>query len=146
MEIRECILSDANDIYLLNKEEMGYDFSLEQTKEKLNKLLMSTQDRIFVAVINQHIVGYVHACDYDVIYMDHLKNIMGIAVSQQYQHRGIGKQLLEEVEKWAIKTGASGVRLVSSESRKGAHVFYQHCGYETTKKQLRFMKKFKKTG
>lgn len=140
--IRECSINDAKDIYLLNKEEMGYDFSLEQTKDKLEKLLKSPMDKIYVAIEDGNVVGYVHANDYDVIYMDHLKNIMGIAVKQSYQHRGIGKQLLIEIEKWAKETGARGVRLVSGETRTNAHAFYQHCGYIMSKKQLRFMKLF----
>lgn len=142
MVIRECSIEDVEDIYLLNKEEMGYDFSLEQTKEKLQILLKSPKDKIFVAVSDNHVVGYVHANDYDVIYMEPMKNIMGIAVSWQYQQNGIGKQLLIEVEKWAKETGAKGIRLVSGETRKGAHEFYQHCGYTMTKKQLRFIKLF----
>lgn len=142
MVIRECVIDDAKDIYLLNKEEMGYDYSLNKTKEKLSQLLLSHQDKIYVAVEDENVVGYVHANDYDVIYMDHLKNIMGIAVHRDYQHMGIGSQLLSEVEKWAKETGASGVRLVSGESRKEAHQFYQHCGYTLSKKQMHFMKLF----
>lgn len=142
MYIRECMINDAKDIFILNQEEMGYEFSLEKTTEKLSKLLKSPYDKIYVAIENEHVIGYVHANDYDVIYMDHLKNIMGIAVSSRYQHRGIGKRLLNEVEKWAKETGACGVRLVSGESRTGAHEFYKHCGYAMTKKQMRFIKLF----
>lgn len=68
---------------------------------------------------------------------------MGIAVSKQYKRQGVGKALLEAVEEWAKKTGASGVRLVSGETRSGAHAFYRYCGYEGEKRQINFKKTVK---
>jgi len=138
--IRECHIQDAQNIYTLNKNEMGYDYALEETRNKLENLLKSSHDKIFVATIDSQVVGYVHAHDYDVIYMDHLKNIMGIAVDHNYQKRGIGKKLLNAVEQWAKEDHAKGVRLVSGETRVGAHEFYKHCGYISKKKQMHFIK------
>lgn len=89
--IRECQMSDATDIYILNKNEMAYDYPLDKTIYKLQTLLQSYSDKIFVALIENKIVGYVHGCDYDVIYMGHLKNIMGIAVNHSYRNMGIGR-------------------------------------------------------
>ena len=142
-EIREATIADADEIYILNRDEMGYEFPVEQTKEKLIKLLSNSSDKIFVAVAENKVVGYVHANDYDVIYAPHMKNIMGIAVSKDYKRNGIGVALLQSVENWAKQTGASGVRLVSGESRTGAHEFYRHCGYAGEKKQINFKKIFK---
>lgn len=141
--IRECIKDDAQSIYLLNKYEMGYDYPVDKQIKKIIDVIDSEKDKIYVAVKDDKIVGYIHVNDYDVIYMDHLKNIMGIAVDSHYRKLGIGKKLLQQAEKWAKDTGASGVRLVSGESRTGAHEFYRHCGYESHKKQLNFIKMFK---
>lgn len=105
-------MSDSDGIHRLNTDEMGYEFSLNETKEKLLKLINSESDKIFVAIIGDEVVGYVHANDYDLIYAPHMKNIMGIAVAEKYKRNGIGKSLLSEVEKWAKETGANGVRLV----------------------------------
>ena len=142
-EIREATISDVEGIYILNRDEMGYEFQIEQTKEKLIKLLSSGSDKIFVAVAENKVVGYVHANDYDVIYAPHMKDIMGIAVAKDYKHNGIGTALLHAVENWAKQTSASGVRLVSGESRIGAHEFYRHCGYAGEKRQINFKKIFK---
>lgn len=112
--IRECLISDAETIYYLNKNELGYDYPLDKTKGKLELLLNDFRNKIFVAVVDNKVVGYIHAVDYDVIYAPHMKNIMGIAVMSEYRQRGIGKALLVEVEKWAVKDEAAGVRLVSA--------------------------------
>lgn len=87
-------------------------------------------------------MGYVHLADYDLLYADHMKNIMGIAVDPSCRRLGIGKKLLEAGESWAKETGADGVRLVSGETRTGAHALYRSLGYEGNKMQLNLKKLF----
>ncbi|MGL4737638.1 MAG: GNAT family N-acetyltransferase [Cellulosilyticaceae bacterium] len=141
-QIRAFEMRDVEAIWKLNTMEMGYEFSIEASENKLRILANSSKEKIYVAVVDDKVVGYVHANDYDVIYAPHMKNIMGIAVSEDYKRQGIGKALLFAVEEWAKETGASGVRLVSGETRIGAHRFYQSCGYEGGKRQANFKKIF----
>lgn len=141
-QIRKCRIEDANYIYQLDCSEMGYEYSVDKTKSKLDRLLKSDKDKIFVATVQNVVVGYIHANDYDVLYAPHMKNIMGIAVSNEYKKHGIGKALLTEVERWAKETGASGIRLVSGSTRTGAHEFYRRCGYDGGKQQINFKKIF----
>jgi len=140
--IRECRMEDASAIQKFNSEEMGYDYPLEDTKLSIEKLLGRKSDKIFVAVQDGTVVGYAHANDYDLLYMPHMKNIMGIAVASAFRRRGIGKLLLTAVEEWAKATGAVGVRLVSGAARIGAHEFYSSCGYDGGKQQINFKKIF----
>ena len=142
-QIRECLEEDGQFIYELNQKEMGYEYPLDKTQKKLSTLLKSSHNKIFVAVIDNQVVGYVHANDYDTMYAPHMKNIMGIAVKSEYKRLGIGKALLMQVEKWAKQTNALGVRLVSGGTRKQAHEFYRHCGYCHEKQQINFKKMFK---
>lgn len=81
LQIRECMMKDYGAIYELNRKEMGYDYPLDLTESKLKQLLGSGRDKIFVAVMENQVVGYIHANDYDLIYAPPMKNIMGIAVS-----------------------------------------------------------------
>lgn len=140
--IRECKVQDYKDIVLLNKNEMGYDYPVEDTKKQLEKLLNDSNHKIYVAIISEKVVGYIHANNYDLLYSSHLKNIMGIAVLSAFRKNGIGKMLLNEVEKWAKDTGAYGIRLVSGATRIGAHAFYKACGYSEKKEQKNFKKTF----
>lgn len=140
--IRECTTQDYPDIVLLNKNEMGYDYSAEDTKKKLEQLLNDSNNKIYVALVADKVVGYIHANNYDLLYAPHLKNIMGIAVLSAYKKNGIGKMLLSKVEKWAQDTGAYGIRLVSGATRIGAHSFYINCGYIANKDQKNFKKMF----
>lgn len=140
--IREYQISDGTAICDLNKTEMGYENSLIETEKNLCKLSNNKNHKIYVAVINEKIVGYIHANDYDLIYAPHMKNIMGIAVSSAHKRKGIGKMLILAIECWAKDTGACGVRLVSGLSRTQAHNFYSKCGYDGGKQQLNFKKIF----
>jgi GNAT superfamily N-acetyltransferase len=133
-------MQDYKDIVLLNKNEMGYYYPTEDTKKKLEQLLNDNNHKIYVAVVDDRVVGYIHANNYDLLYAPHLKNIMGIAVLSELKRNGIGKLLLNKVERWARDTGAYGVRLVSGSTRIGAHSFYIECGYISNKDQKNFKK------
>ena len=61
IRIRQCEIGDVKAVYELNAEEMGYDYPLDKTGEKLRRLLKSDKDKIFVAVIDNVIVGEVTA-------------------------------------------------------------------------------------
>lgn len=133
-------MDDYESIHNLNCDEMGYRVPIDMTKQKLDQIIKSERDKVFVATVSGAVVGYVHANDYDVIYAPHMKNIMGIAVSSEYKRQGIGKELLFAVEQWAKDSGALAVRLVSGSRRTGAHDFYRHCGYKLEKEQINFKK------
>ena len=132
--IREARAEDAQALARLNREEMGYGYPVDM-------LLESGKDKILVAELDGTVAGYVHLNDYDVLYADHMKNIMGIAVSSSCRRMGIGRKLLAAAEDWARETGAEAVRLVSGEGRTGAHAFYRSLGYSGNKKQLNLKKR-----
>lgn len=136
--IREAVYADAETICILNCDKMGYTFSLEETKANILKLLESNKDKIFVAVADGRVVGYVHACDYDLLYAPSMKNIMGLAVKREYKRNGIGRALLQYIENRAKETSSCCVRLISGAERIEAHAFYRSCGYVEDKHQIKF--------
>lgn len=101
MEIRECLVSDYKDIYQLNKDAFGYEYDLAKTKNRLYDILGKTTDKIYVACIDNRVVGYIHGSDYECTYSDPLKNIMALAVYEDYRGRGVGRALLNAIEDWA---------------------------------------------
>lgn len=142
MEIRECLVLDYKDIYNLNKNAFGYDYDIDKTKRRLKEILNRTTDRIYVACIDSKVVGYIHGSDYECTYSDSLKNIMAIAVDEDYRGNGIGRELLSAIENWAKESNCCGVRLVSGFNRTEAHEFYLHCEYIDRKDQKNFIKYF----
>lgn len=141
--IREAELTDAEAINSLSHHELGYPFDISKTVDTLRSLLSSDKDRIFVACIDNEVVGYVHACYYVSLYEDKTAAIIGIAVSSNHKRKGIGNILLRSIEKWSQESELFGVRLLSGEERLDAHKFYKRCGYTFDKKQAKFSKLFK---
>ncbi len=146
IEIREAAISDCTAIYDLNKNSLGYDYPLEKTQVQLQKILTGGTEKIFVACIDGGIAGYIHAADYECLFENSRKNIIGIAVDRRYQNQGIGTALVAAVEEWAKNTGAAGVRLVSGSNRHEAHRFYTAKGYRMRKEQKNFVKYFEEIG
>lgn len=138
--IRDAVPGDVSALTRLNRAAMGYDYPEAETGRKLAALLADGRNKILVAQMDGRLVGYLHLVDYDVLYAEHMKNIMGIAVDPDCRRRGIGRALLTAGEAWARENGAAAVRLVSGEERAGAHQFYQSLGYVCGKKQLNFKK------
>ena len=140
--VRQAVISDAKDIYYINKTSLGYDYDLEKQKAKIQAVLNDSTQVIFVAETNNKVVGYIHLVNYDVIYADNFKNCLGLAVDNDYKRNGIGSALLNQAEIWAKENGAAGIRLCSGVEREKAHQFYQSQGYEVTKIQKNIKKIF----
>ena len=140
--IREAEIEDAKSIQQINLSALGYKFDIESTTSQLISVLNSRSGKIFVAVVESDVVGYIHANDYICTYASSVKDIIGLAVLSEYQKLGIGRKLLEKLEEWAKADGSDGVRLVSGIDRQDSHEFYLRCGYESRKDQKNFLKLF----
>lgn len=138
--IRACCPEDAVELAQINRLAMGYDYPVEATQKRLCQLLQSGSDRFFCAIADGRVVGYIHISDYNTLYADHMKNIMGLAVLEDYRRRGIGTALLHAAEQWAKEDGAAAVRLVSGEDRLDAHKLYERAGYLPVKRQMNYRK------
>lgn len=140
IELRPVRIEDAAALQRLNKEVLGYDCSLTDTKRQLTRLLSMAQHYLVAAVIDDEIIGCIHAQEYNILYSPPMKDILELAVYPAFQHQGIGSRLLAEVERWAEQSDACRIRLVSGEQRIEAHAFYEHNGYVRDKRQINFKK------
>lgn len=138
--IRPARQEDAAAVAEISASALGYVFGREETEKALTAALARSDDRVFVAIASDMVVGFVHGQDYETLYAPSYKNIMGIAVAAEHRRKGIGRALLGKIEQWAAETGAAGVRLVSGMEREEAHRFYDACGYAEQKRQLNFRK------
>ena len=86
---------------------------------------------IYVACIENKVVGFIGI---EVSYVFELpKQIMrvnALAVDKNYQNKGIGKHLIQEVEKYAKINNMAAITLNSGISRKTARIFYEKQGYK----------------
>lgn len=141
--IRTIQVKDAPQIRDLCHQVLGYNSTLEKVATQIDKFNQPDSGHFcFVYEEDQtgHILGYVEAEAYESIYSDPGLNVLGLAVFPFAQGRGIGRQLMEQVEELAKSRHYTFIRLNSASHRKEAHVFYEHIGYEGNKTQKRFLK------
>ena len=142
--LRDLKTTDVAAICEINKEALGYSFSLEETASQLAKLSQDSHHYLlgFEDSTSHDLVGYVHAEVYESLYSKAGFNILALAVSPQAQGQGIGKSLLQGLEEEAKRRGYGFIRLNSADHRLGAHAFYEKVGYTCDKMQKRFIRIF----
>ncbi len=139
LKLRQVTLSDSTEIQSISENELGYTCSISLVENKI-KSLDATREAVFVACVDDVVVGFIHVLKYDVLYFETMCNVLGLAVKKEFQKMGIGKKLLMEGENWAKENGIKYMRLNSGISRVEAHEFYRHAGYKSEKQQMRFIK------
>lgn len=142
--LRDLKTTDVAAICEINKEALGYSFSLEETASQLAKLSQDSHHYLlgFEDSNGHDLLGYVHAEVYESLYSKPGFNILALAVLPQTQGQGIGKTLLQGLEQEAKKRGYNFIRLNSADHRLGAHAFYEKVGYTCDKVQKRFIRIF----
>lgn len=143
--LRDLKTTDVAAICEINKEALGYSFSLKETSSQLDKLSQDSHHYLlgFEDSTSHDLLGYVHAEVYESLYSKPGFNILALAVLPQRQGKGIGKALLEGLEQETKRRGYEFIRLNSADHRLGAHVFYEKVGYTCDKMQKRFIKLIK---
>ncbi|MCP2247455.1 GNAT family N-acetyltransferase [Lentzea aerocolonigenes] len=140
MHIRDVTADDAAAISEINREALGYDFPVQDTRAQLERIVKAPNIALLVAVDGEEILGYIQLSDYENTYHRPLKNLITLATSPRHQRRGVGRLLLAAGEEWARADGACGVRLVTGQNRVDARKFYAANGYEVRKEQTNLIK------
>ena len=65
--------------------------------------------------------------------------IENVVIHHDYQGKGLGKRMLEQIENWGREQDAGYAILCSSLSREDAHKFYKAVGYEEVKGFKKFL-------
>lgn len=130
--IREIESKDYVSVATIWREVLGFlsatDESVSETYEKMKG---DNRYCTLVADADGDVVGF--ATTVVTLAVDHPNGYIkmnGLAVLPEFQRRGIGKMLMERVEKLADERGASRIGLASGFQRTGAHEFYERLGYK----------------
>lgn len=132
--IRKAEEADKNSIKTLFEELVGETIPDEEVLRRLNHIFSSASENLFVYEYNHQIVG---ALGFRI--MENIEKnsrygeISVIVISEKFQRKGLGKQLMDYAENLALKNNCSGTWLVSGFGRKEkAHQFYKSLGYIPT--------------
>lgn len=145
INIREIIVADYKDIYLLNQEfnPKLQSYSEDQVKRRIEFITNNTKDIIFVCEQSNEVIGYIHGSPYELLFSDSLINVLCFIVKEKYRNKGVGNMLIKSLECWAKNNRFSGIKLLTHPIRVNAHRFYERHGYIHTKDQKNYMKMFR---
>ena len=140
MTIREARPSDVPELTALTVE-LGYDATDEVIASRLQFLLDSSDDTVFVSV-DEHdrAIGWLHATLRRGLELDRYGQIAGLVVSSEHRSRGTGAELVAHAEAWMRAQGVHTVRVHSNVLRQRAHQFYLRKGYSLAKTSCVFLK------
>ena len=121
--------------------QLGYPSTPEQIQKRFDILTGKPDEAIvFVAQLNERVVGWVHVHIYNLLVDDPEAEIGGLVVDQSMRGQGIGAALMSTAETWAKEKHCPSVYLRSNVVRTPAHEFYKNIGYTLVKSQHAFRK------
>ena len=137
-KLRAAKPSDAERIVELI-HELGHEIEEKHVRKNL-KALAKVDELPIVATLDKEVVGLVGIHRMTTIHRPApVGRIPVLIVTKDVQGLGIGRTLVDEVERRLKKAGCQIVEVTSNDRRGAAHAFYRHLGYERT--SIRFFKK-----
>lgn len=136
--VREAVAGDAAAIAGL-VTQLGYPTAAASMEPRLRRMLSLSHHRIVIAESAGVVIGVVGACVDHGVEIETYGRITALAVDERWRGAGVGRLLVEQVERWCRERGADRLTLTSGHHRSESHKFYQALGYEPT--GLRFIKR-----
>jgi GNAT superfamily N-acetyltransferase len=135
--IREAGSVDVTQLTLLSCQ-LGYVIDDEQTKTNLQHILEKKDGKVFVATLDQQVIGWTHIAARVSLESGMFYELMGLVVDEQFRGQGAGTQLAKYAVEWAMAQGAARIRVRSNIKRTDAHRFYERLGFTLIKEQKVF--------
>jgi GNAT superfamily N-acetyltransferase len=146
VRVRSAVPADAAAVARLSGQ-LGYPVAAPALATRLHGLLASEEQAVYVATDMQgHVVGWIQGAEQVLVESGARCEILGLVVDETVRGGGIGRQLVDAVERWALARGLSEVSVRSAVSRAESHPFYKQLGYERVKSQHVYRKRLGAAG
>lgn len=140
MRVRPATVADAPAISQLTAE-LGYAMDAEASRAALTTMLQHPVYAVLVAESDStQLAGWVAVENRLSLESGAFAEITGLVVGSAFRKRGVGKQLLQSAEQWALRQGFQSLRVRSSISRQESHPFYESLGFVLNKTQHVYLK------
>jgi GNAT superfamily N-acetyltransferase len=124
--------------------QLGYPASADEVTERLHYWLEDLGSRIFVAELDELIVGCLSL--HRIPYLERTgwwARIESLVVDSSARRGGVARSLVRAAEETARHWGCQAVEVTSARYRDDAHAFYRHIGYvDVCDRSARFFKVF----
>ena len=126
LSLRLARPADATIIANLSRDLIEYGLRWRWTAVRVAASIREPDVNVLVACCDAHIAGFAI-----MRYGDDDAHLDLLAVAPPYRRTGIGRQLLEWLEKCAVVAGIFTVALEVRAENEGAQRFYERLGYRT---------------
>ena len=133
--IRDAAPGDCERIRKL-LTELGYPPDPATLSERLERAGAEPTIRLFVAELDGAVVGFASLHVLHLIERPPLGRLSAIVVSATSRRGGVGRALVDRVEREARAAGCDRLEVTSGEWRFDAHAFYGDLGFEETSKRF----------
>lgn len=131
MTIREAVSKDYDQIIPLLNAFVEEDRYSKRENDSFHKILESPTQCIFIAEEEERLVGFATVSIRHVLrYAKPIAELDELFVGVAFQHKGIGKKLLQTVEKKAEELECYRIYVESAHTREKSYTFYESQGYE----------------
>ena len=138
--VRKAKVTDAPRVAELSAV-LGYLVTREIMEQRLERVLDLETHAVFVAETpSNEVVGWTHAAEQEILEAGCLCEIKGLVVAEGQRGCGVGRHLIEAVERWAVARGLDEVSVRSNVVRIESHPFYERLGYMRIKTQHAYRK------
>lgn len=139
MIVRKALKTDVVELYELTGT-LGYVVDKKSFNTIFDSLIDSPGHAFFVAEDCGRVVAYIHVLLKELLITMNTVEIGELIVHEEYQRKGIGRQLVTMAENWATGNGYKNVIVGSSTKRTVSHLFYQQIGFNYWKEQKLYNK------
>ncbi len=131
--IREIVEKDYPALLTLWNNELGNQFvNADNIAPHYDRVKDDARYKTYVALQDDQVVGFVSSVQsFGIGFESSFMQIIGIAVKQEMQNKGIGKKMLQHMEDYARANGFFNIGLNSGIKRKNAHAFYLKNGFSS---------------
>jgi ribosomal-protein-alanine N-acetyltransferase len=126
LSLRLARPAEATTIANLSRDLIEYGLQWRWTPIRVAASIRAANVNVLVARIHENIAGFAI-----MRYGDDDAHLDLLAVAPPYRRAGVGRQLLEWLEKCAVVAGIFSVALEVRAENEGAQLFYKRMGYRT---------------
>jgi ribosomal protein S18 acetylase RimI-like enzyme len=131
--IRKLSETDLKPLANLYKQFWGEESDVEKMKQRFMKTRDNQKYIILSAIYNGALAGSIMGIECDELYgeCNPFLVIENLVVDKQYRKKGIGKALMQELEKYAKERNCTQILFITEANRKEAILFYESLGYDS---------------
>src|SRR5947207_1778180 len=113
--------------------QLGYVTSVQRIGERFREVVDAPAHAVLVAEKDGRCAGWIHVCVVPSLESDKLAEIRGLVVSESLRGSGVGTELINAAEEWAVAHSMARIRVRTNMKRLRTHQFYARRGYSLAK-------------